>query len=70
MPLCIVGMYCFMYFQTAALTDTYHLVASTDPALPFPAPGQMAHLLQTWAWGLRLRGVKHKDQVLVSTLLS
>lgn len=43
-----------MDFQIAALTDTYHPVASTDPALPFPAPGQKAHLLQTWAWGLRL----------------
>lgn len=42
-----------MDFQTAALTDTYHLVASTDPALPFLAPGQRARLLQTWAWGLR-----------------
>lgn len=43
-----------MDFQIAVLTDTYHLVASTDPTLPFPAPGQMAHLLQTWAWGLWL----------------
>lgn len=43
-----------MDVQIAALTDTYHPVASTDLALPFPAPGLMAHLLQTWAWGVRL----------------
>lgn len=59
MPSCIAAMYfkdknTFKNGFSDCSFDTYHLVASTDPALPFPAPRQKAHLLQTWAWGLRL----------------